>query len=141
MDELKRGLEEPDGPLPPPTDRNYWENRASKAAVQLADELLGIAREFDPTLELQYNKHYIGIYKGGQPFNFCLFHPRKSRIILEIKLPRSDEIDSKIEDAGIESLSYSRWGRYRLSLEKDDITKHRELLKQLMESSHQIRSE
>jgi hypothetical protein len=31
--------------------------------------LLGIAREFDPSLELKYNKFYIGLSKDGQPFN------------------------------------------------------------------------
>jgi hypothetical protein len=38
----------------------------SKATVQLADELLGIAREIDPSLdEPKYNKHYIGLWKAG----------------------------------------------------------------------------
>jgi hypothetical protein len=48
VDVLKRGLEE--GPPPQPTDRVYWEKRASPATVQLADELLKIAQEFDSTL-------------------------------------------------------------------------------------------
>jgi hypothetical protein len=135
MDELKRG---PDEPPPPPTDRDYWEKRASKATVQLADELLGIAREIDPSLEPQYNRHYIGIYKDAQPFNFCLFRLRKNSINLEARLPRSDEIDAKIEKAGIDALSYNtKWERYRLSLEKEDVAKHREFLKQLMQASYQ----
>src|SRR6266446_6322360 len=57
MDELKRGPDEVD--LPPPTDRDYWEKRGSKTTIQLADELLAIAREIDPSLEPQYNKHYM----------------------------------------------------------------------------------
>jgi hypothetical protein len=48
MDELKRA---PDGPEPPPVDRGYWEARGSKATVQLADELVGMVREIDPSLE------------------------------------------------------------------------------------------
>jgi Domain of unknown function (DUF5655) len=136
MDELKRGT---DDPPPPSTDRDYWEKRASRATVQLADELLEIARETDPSLEPQYNKHYIGIYKNAQPFNFCLFRLRKNSINLEVRLPRSDEMDAKIEKAGIDALSYNtKWERYRLSLEKDDIAKHREFLKQLMQASYQF---
>src|SRR5262245_36212182 len=92
MDELKRGPDEVE--LPPPTDRDYWEKRGSKTTIQLTDELLAIAREIDPSLEPQYNKHYIGIYKGGQPFNFSVFRPRKNSINVEIKLPRSDETDA-----------------------------------------------
>jgi hypothetical protein len=42
----------------------------SKATVQLADELLGIAREIDPSLEPKY----------------------KSTVNLEVKMPRSEEL-------------------------------------------------
>ncbi len=137
MDELKRGPD--DGPEPPPVDRKYWEEKGSKATVQLADELLGMAREIDPLLEPQYNKHYIGIYKEGHPFNFCIFRPqKKNTIVMAIRLPRSDEINKKIEDAGIEQLTYAKYGAYRMSLEQEDITKQRELLKQLMQAAYQI---
>jgi hypothetical protein len=139
MDELSRGPV--DEPPPTPTDRGYWETkRATKSTVQLADELLAIAREIDPSLEPQYNKHYIGIYRNGQPFNFCTFIPQKNAIVLRITLPRTDEIDRKIEEHGIETLNYTRWGAYRLSLQREDVTKHRSFLKELMESAYHIRS-
>lgn len=142
MDELSRGLvDEDEDAEAAPTDRAYWEKRGTKATVQLADELLGITREIDPSLELKYNKFYIGLSKEGQPFNFVLFRPRKSTINLEVKIPRAEEIDAKIEQAGIEALEYgARWGVYRLSLHKDDLTKHRALLKELMHSAYQSRS-
>jgi hypothetical protein len=140
MDELKRGPDDTNEPPPPPTDRNYWEKRGSKGTVQLADELFGIVREIDPSLEPQYTRSYIGIYKAGEPFNFCTFRPKKNTINVAIRLARSDEIDSKIEQAGIEELSYARYGAYRLSLQKEDITTHREFLKQLMQAAYQIRS-
>ena len=140
MDELKRGLDDEGVEPPPPADREYWEKRGSKGTIQLADELLGIARQIDPLIEPQYNRHYTGLYRNGQPFNFVLFKPRKSALNLEIKIPRSEEIDNKMEESGIDALSYSKWGRYRLSLEKEDIAKHREFLKQLMQAAYQIRS-
>jgi hypothetical protein len=103
--------------------------------------LLGIAREFDPSLELKYNKFYIGLSKDGQPFNFTVFRPRKSTVNVEIKLAQADDIDGKIEEAGIETLEYAkRWGAYRLSLHKDDLTKHRALLKELMQAAYQNRA-
>jgi hypothetical protein len=80
------------------------------------------------------------MYKAGQPFNFCTFRPRKNAINLAIRLARSDDIDSKIEATGIEELSYARYGAYRLSLQKEDITKHRGFLKELMQAAYQIRS-
>lgn len=142
MDELSRGLvDEDEDAEAAPTDRAYWEKRGTKATVQLADELLSIAREIDGSLELKYNKFYIGLSKDGQPFNFVLFRPRKSTINVEIKLPQADEIDAKIEQSGIEALEYSaRWGAYRLSLHKEDIAKHRPLLKELMQAAYQSRA-
>jgi predicted transport protein len=140
MDELARGLvDEDEDAEAAPTDRTYWEGRGSKATVQLADELLGIAREIDPSLEPKYNKHYIGLWKDGQPFNFCAFRPRKSTVNLEVKIPRSEEIDAKIAQAGIEALGYSRWGAYQLSLEREDIAKNRPLLKEMMQAAYSIR--
>jgi hypothetical protein len=49
MDELSRGLvDEDEDAEAAPTDRAYWEKKGTKATVQLADELLGIAHEIDP---------------------------------------------------------------------------------------------
>jgi hypothetical protein len=142
MDELSRGVvDEDEDAEAAPTDRAYWEKRGTKATVQLAEELLAIAREIDPSLELKYNKFYIGLSKEGQPFNFVIFRPRKSMINFEVKLPRADEIDAKIDQAGLEALEYgTRWGTYRLSLHKEDITKSRELLKEFMQAAYQNRS-
>jgi hypothetical protein len=141
MDELSRGLvDEDEDAEAAPTDRAYWEKKGAKATVQLADELLEIAREIDPSLDLKYNKFYIGLSKDGQPFNFAQFRPRKNSITLEIHLPRSEDIDAKIEESGLEALEYAtRWERYRLSLHKEDISKHKALLKELMQAAHQSR--
>jgi hypothetical protein len=142
MDELSRGVvDEDEDAKAAPTDRAYWEKRGTKTTVQLADDLLVIAREIDPSLELKYNKFYIGLSKAGQPFNFAIFRPRKSTINFEVWVPQAEEIDTKIDQAGIEALEYStRWGSYRLSLHKADIAKSRELLKQLMQTAYQNRS-
>ena len=142
MDELTRGLvDEDEDAEAAPTDRGYWEQRGATATVRLADELLGIAREFDPSLELKYNKFYIGLSKNGQPFNFLAFRPRKTKINLEIKLAEQENIDEQLEEAGIETLEYSkRWGSYRLSLSREDIASKRELLKDLIRSAYENRA-
>lgn len=142
MDELARGLvDEDEDAEAAPTDRAYWEKRGSKATVKLADDLLAIAREIEPSLELKYNKFYIGLSKDGQPFNFAVFRPKKSWINFEVKLPRTEETDTKIDKAGIEALEYAnRWGAYRLSLHANDIVKNRDLLKELMQTAYQNRS-
>jgi hypothetical protein len=86
VDELTRGMVDDDEDAEAaPTDRTYWESRGTKETVSLADELLELARQFDPSLELKYNKFYIGLSKGGQPFNFLQFIPKKNQINLEVK--------------------------------------------------------
>jgi hypothetical protein len=141
MDELSRGVvDEDEDAEAAPADRAYWEKKGSKATLQMADELLGIVHEIDPSLELRYNRYYIGLSKDGQPFNFAQFRPRKNIIYLEINLPQSDDVDKKIDESGLESLDYAaRWERYRLALHKDDISKHKALLKELMQAAHQSR--
>ena len=68
VDELSRGLvDEDEDAAAAPTDRSYWEKRATKATVALADELITTLKEFDPSLELKYNKFYIGLSRDGLP--------------------------------------------------------------------------
>jgi hypothetical protein len=141
MDEMSRGLvDEDEDAAATPTDRAYWEKQGTKATVQLADQLLAIVREIDPSLELKYNKFYIGLSKGGQAFNFVIFRPKKSVIRVEIRLPRTEEVDAKIDQSGIEVLEYDeRYQSYRLSVVANDLLKNRELLGELMRAAHQGR--
>src|SRR5262245_52322778 len=43
-----------------------------------------IAKQFDPKLELKYNKNYIGVGRDGAAFNFLVFRPKR-RILREIR--------------------------------------------------------
>jgi hypothetical protein len=105
MDEFSRGyIDEDEDAESAPTDRAYWEKQASKSTVHLVDQLLTRLKELDPKLELKYNKFYIGLSRDGQPYNFVTFRPKKNRLTFELKLPESEEIDSKIEKAGLETL-------------------------------------
>ena len=142
MDEMSRGyIDEDEDAESAPTDRAYWEKRGSKATVNLADQLLTIVKELDPSLELKYNKFYIGLSKEGQPYNFVSFRPKKNQLNFELKLPQSDELDAKIEAAGLDTLEYNkRWGLYRLRLTKDDIQSKTVLLKELARTAYERRS-
>ena len=142
MDELSRGyIDEDEDAAAAPTDRPYWEKRGSKATVGLADHLLTLLKELDPSLELKYNKFYIGLSKDGQPYNFIQFRPRKNQIHFELKLPQSDDLDRMIEEAGLETLEYDkRFGRYRLRLTKDDVKSKSTVLKELARTAYERRS-
>ena len=133
MDEYSRGLiDEDEDAEAEPTDRNYWEQRAAKKTVGLADQILKILHFVDSTLSLKYNKQYIGIEKDGQPCNFVVLRPKKNRINFEIRLPKSEELDAKIDGADLDTLEYnSRWGSYNIRLTQDDITAREDILKEL----------
>jgi predicted transport protein len=133
LDEMRLGLVDEDEEVQAVTDRSYWEARASKHTLAMADEMLEVVRALDPDLELKYNKFYIGLAKGGQPNNFVIFRPKKDWLRLEVRLDRSDETQAQLDGSGLDVMDYdSRWGRYRIRLAKGDATKHRDFLAALM---------
>lgn len=142
LDELSRGVvDEDEDAEATPADRTYWEQRGSKQTVKWTEDLLEVARTFDPSLNLKYNKFYIGLTSNGQPYNFVVFRPRKKTINVEISLPRTSEIDEKIEASGIDTLEYSTHrSRYKLSLDADTIAKQRDLLQYLFGQAYQERT-
>lgn len=142
MDELSRGyIDEDEDAESAPTDRAYWERRGSKSTVGLADQLLVLVKGLDPSLELKYNKFYIGLSKNGQPYNFVSFRPKKNQLNFELKLPQSDQLDVKIEEAGLETLEYNkRWSLYRLRLTPEDIKTKADVLKDLIKTAYERRS-
>ncbi len=137
VDELSRGvIDEDEDAAAAPTDRAYWEKKATKATVELADELFALIKARDPSLELKYNKFYIGLSKAGVAFNFVSFKPKKSWIDLLIRLPEAPEVEGKIDAAGLESLDRDRWGNYGVRLRKQDVMAKAETLRELMELAY-----
>lgn len=133
VDERQLGLVEEDEEVQEATDRSYWEQRGTKETVAMADNLLEIVKLFDPALELKYNKFYIGLAKHDHANNFATFRPQKNGIRLEVRLPRSDEVEAKLEQMGLDVMDYdTRWGRYRIRLAKGDVKKHTEFLKEFL---------
>jgi hypothetical protein len=141
MDELTRGLiDEDEDAEAAPSDRAYWESRGTKATVAIADQLLDIVRENDPSLALKYNKFYIGLAKDGRPDNFVTFRPQKSGLVLELRHKQSDDIQAKIDAAGLDTLSYdARFGNYRFRLTKEELIRHKETLRELIRLAHENR--
>ena len=140
LDELVRGaVEEDEDAEAAPTDRTYWEARSSKAVVSLADKLLDLIREFEESVELKYNKFYIGLVKEGRPFNFVTFQPRKKHLILRVMMPKSEDLDERIDGAGIDTLDHRR-GTYRLRIAEDDLTSKSDFIKEIMGMAHAKRT-
>lgn len=132
LDITRLGTEEEDEPGQA-TDRKYWIDRGSQASVEVADGMLLLVNAVAPGMTLKYNKHYIGLARDGVADNFVQFRARKEHLIVEVRIPRSDEVSALLGDSGIDLLEYDkRWGRYRMRLTGSDLTDHRELLIELI---------
>lgn len=123
VDELVRGfVDEDEDAQAAPADRAYWEAKATKETVSLADDVLALARETDPQLEPKYNMFYIGMTRQRQAFNAITCRPRKNNLLLGVRLPETDEITARIEALGVEVYPYDRReGAYRLRLTRKDL--------------------
>lgn len=133
LDELTRGLVDEDEEVSETADRAYWEHRATKETVALADRLLDIVHQYDAAVEFKYNKFYIGLAKDGRPNNFVSFKPQKKHLKLEVKLKQSDEIEKLLNDSGLDVQTYdARWGLYPIRLSSAEVTKHAALLSDIV---------
>ena len=118
-------------------DRSYWEKRGSSLTVEMADSILELVRDLDPSFELKYNKFYIGLARAGEPFNFVIFRPQKQALRMELKLSRSDEIDSGLESRGLDLIGYdTRNGLYKIRLTKIDIDPNKDYISELLRASY-----
>ena len=136
LDEMTLGLVEEDEEVQEVTDRNYWIQRGTKETVNMVDDLLTLIKTVDPKLELKYNKFYIGLAINEQPNNFVIFRPQKNSVRLEIRLPKSDEIEAKVNEIGLDVMDYDKkWGRYRIRLSQSEIKKHSEFLTELFKKA------
>lgn len=137
LDRMALGMIDEDEEVAETTDRVYWEQRGSKKTVALADQLLEIAQTHDQSLELKYNKFYIGLAKNGQPSNFVIFRPKKGFIRFEPRLKDSPEMQERLESSGLDVMDYDkRWGRYRIRLQPSDCDKNRKILEEIIAEAY-----
>jgi len=138
LSEIRLGLVGEDEEVSEVTDRAFWEKRASRPTLEMTDALASMVKEIAPDLSLKYNKFYIGLAKNGQPSNFVIFRPKKDWMRIEPRLERTDEVQAKLDDAGVDVMEYdSRWGRYRIRLAKGDVKKHETLLRELLKKAYE----
>ena len=120
-----------------PTDRKYWEGRANKAMLSLTDSLLELIHEVAADMSLNYNKHYIGLIRDGVAANFITFTPRKQKVICELRLPLSDDVSQRLEDEGMDMLTYdAQWKRYRLRIDREDVEGRADVLRDLIRAAY-----
>lgn len=120
VDVRQLGTEEEDEGIP--SDRAYWEDKASPKSLELMDYVLEMIGKVEPDTSPRYKKHYVGLEHAGKVRNYIVFKPTKSpMLIIEFKIPQSKEITDKLENAG---LPFSRSDQaYSVRVSKDDLIK------------------
>ena len=84
------------------------------------------------------DKRYIGLTKDGRTNNFVLCIPKKGHCTLDLRLPQTEALDSRLEEAGLDLLDYStRRGRYRIRLREDSLKQHKDLITELFNAAYQ----
>lgn len=144
LDTVRLGLVDEDETVAEAADRAYWESKATKQTVGLADKVLNMIRERvvadEIKAELSYNKPYIGIWIEGRPCNFAIMRPQKKGMRLEIKIPKSTEVDAIIESTDLDFLDYNpRWQAYRIRLEQGDFKSHGDAIADLLKRAYDFR--
>jgi hypothetical protein len=116
------------------TDRAYWNKKSTPKSVEFADKVLELIQSAtqDSTLELKYNKYYIGLAHSGVANNFVTMKLRKSGMVVQFKIQRTDELTKEIEER-LEFQSYDvQWGLYNISLSEQDFAKNKEFISSLI---------
>ena len=135
LDQMTLGLVDEDGDEET-VDRSYWEKRGTKTTVAMADEVLELIQAFDPAFDLKYNKFYIGLAKDGQTNNFAIFKPKKKFLRLEVKLKKSEQTEEMFNETDLDLIDYTKSGRYRVRLLKNDIKKYKEFIEGILRQSY-----
>ena len=136
LDQLTLGLIEEDEEVTEVTDRAYWEKRGSKETVALVDDLLKILHEFDPAPELKYNKFYIGLARNGQSDNYVILRAKKQFVRMELRMEKNQQLEEKVEEAGLDLMELGHGGRMRIKLRKTDVDQNRELIAELIKAAY-----
>lgn len=92
------------------TDRNYWNSRATKSTVSMADSILEIINKSVNTQQnLNYNKYYIGLHDGIKSRNFIYIKPKKQFTHLFVEINDKDSWIEKIEEKGISASTHKKF--------------------------------
>ena len=117
-----------------PTNREYWEKKATKAMLKLTDNIHKKLEDYTSDYNLKYNKHYIGLEHNNIANNFISYVPRKSTVIMMFRIDKTEELDEILDGSDLDVLSYDKqWRQYRFRLKETDLNSNFETIKKFVE--------
>ena len=119
-----------------PTDRPYWESKATAKVVKLCEDVIELLNgDGGGPWKPNYNRHYIGVTNGTKSSMFVFLRPRKQFAHLRVQLADPEEWLEPVEEAGLDGRS--KGGRLEVTLKLGDPKKHRELLVKVLAKARQ----
>ena len=119
------------------TNRSYWESRATKKTVGMADDLLELINAHSETKQqLNYNKYYIGLSDGIKSRNFIYFQPRKQYTHVYIEIDDKEEWVRTLDEVGISASPQKT--HLQVTLTPEQLAKEKELVTSLIQKAVQI---
>jgi hypothetical protein len=135
VEELARGLVDEDEDIQLPASREDW-LRSYPDKVPLADEILSLAKQFEPALSLKYNKQYLTFTRNGARANFIWLTPRKRTLDIGMH-GNLGESSKKLEEAGLEVQFNQKYQETRVSVTAQDLQQHSEILRGMLKDAYQ----
>lgn len=138
LDEIEYGVEEEE--ISEPTDRAYWEKKSTPEMLSIVDELKSYLNKFFPEVELNYNKHYIGLKKNNISDNFVRFKPLKKYLYVVFLTDKvSEETVNDLENVGLicewkERVNYKH-NRIRIPNNKNELEEKRMTIEKLFKEA------
>jgi hypothetical protein len=134
LSERQLGMDDDTDPVEA-TDRNYWEAKVGKPTMEIVDDIVEVIRTVESGMSPKYNKHYVGLTRKGQPFNFALLIPKKEWVRVLLRLERSEDMVARLEQASADVEYDAKNQRYKVRLLKGDVAKHEALLTEMFKAS------
>lgn len=93
-------------------DRKYWEQKSNKNILEIVDQIFEELKNNYEDVDLNYNKHYIGIKEKGVSNNYFSFVPKKHLLKLRVRSKQNDNIENDFAQQGFSVDFYSRGGAH-----------------------------
>jgi hypothetical protein len=113
-------------------DRGYWEDKVGKEQLSLIDDLYELSDQLFKNRIIQFKKRRIVLSRKDRSGGGIAFLPRQNFTLCQIPLEQNDEKTKKLENSGIDMMRY-KYQRYRLRLRPGDISKHKEIFKEILQ--------
>lgn len=122
-------------------NREYWEKKSSNSILNIVDQIFEQLKkeliEYED-IELNYNKHYIGIKEKSYSNNYFSFIPKKQFLKFRIRSKQNENIENEFAKLGYNADFYSHGGAHYTVVFRtiEDFTKVKGLVLKILHNDY-----